>query len=98
MRHVLKLPLGVLNALSDIASKILEDIGKVIFLGSSLTGCSLVLGIGCDSAVGIKTLDDTLGFLENTAAFLNQGTNFADECFLVALIFRRALGFVNFLE
>lgn len=45
VRHVLKLLLGVLNALSDVTGEVLEHIGEVVFLGRCITGGRLVLGV-----------------------------------------------------
>lgn len=97
MWHVLELALGIVDALRHVASEILEHVGEVVLLGSGLACRRLVLGIGRDPTIRIQTLDDALGFGEDAAALFDQRPDLPDELFLVALIFGRALGFVDFL-
>ena len=97
MGHVFKLPLGIFDALSNVTSEVLEDFGQVVLLRSGFTRRSLVLGVGCDAAIGVETLDDTLGLGEDATAFLDQGLNLPDKRLFVTLILGSAFGLVNFL-
>ena len=97
MRHILELALGIVDALRHVAGEVLEDVSEMVLLGRSLARRSLVLGVGRDAALRVEALDDALGFVEDAAAFLDQGPDFLDECLFVALVFGGALGLVDFL-
>lgn len=97
MRHVFKLLLGVFDALGNVTSEVLEDFGQVVLLWSGLARSSLVLGVGCDAAVRVETLDDALGLGEDATAFLDQRLDFPDERLFVTLILGSAFGLVDFL-
>lgn len=97
MRHVLELALGVLDALRHVAGEILEHVGETVLLGRGLARCRLVLGVGCDAALRVETLDDALGLVEDAAAFFDQRLDLLDQRLLVALFLGGALGLVDFL-
>lgn len=69
--HILKLALGIVDALSDIASEILEELSKTVLLRSGLASSSLVLGVGRDAAIRVEALDDALSLGQDAATLFD---------------------------
>lgn len=92
MRHTGDLLLGVVDGLSDISSELLKDFRETVLFWSRLSGGSLVLGVGLDASIGIKTTDDTICFGQDHTALLDQWLDGIDQFLLVEFFLWLALG------
>lgn len=99
MRHVLELAFCIVNTVGHIARQFLERHREAIFLrgGAPLTRGRLVLGLRRDTPVRVETSDGAVGFAENATSLLDQGTDFADEFFFIALVRVGCQCFIDFL-
>jgi hypothetical protein len=86
MRHPCDLLLGVVNGLSNVPSQVLEDFSETILFWSGFSSCSLVLGIGLDSSIGIKTTNDTVRFSQDHAALLDEWLDSVNQLLFVELL------------
>ena len=55
-------------------------------------------GLGGDVAVRVEAADGAVAFLQDAAAFFEEGLDVLDQLFLVELFFGRAVGFFDALD
>jgi hypothetical protein len=72
-----------------------ENISKTILFGCGLPSSSLVLGIGGNSSVRIKSTDDTIGLLENLSTLFNKRLDCIDQLLLVEFFLWLSLGDID---
>jgi hypothetical protein len=94
--HTLELALTLLNGGLDLSGELLEKVGKVSFLRSSFTSSSLLLGVARDTAIRVKTTDDTVGLSQDLTTFLDQRLDLSDKFLLVTVLGLLSLSSADF--
>ncbi|CEI65511.1 unnamed protein product [Fusarium venenatum] len=74
--HTLELALALIDTGLDLSRKLLQNVGKVSFLRSSLTSSSLLLSIATNATIRVKTADDAVALSEKLSTRLDLSDKF----------------------
>lgn len=86
VRHVRNALLRIVNCRTDSFGQLLQLLRQRIFLLGRLVGGSAGFGVGCDVAVRVEGADRPIAFLENAAAFFEEGFYLFDEPFFIEFL------------
>ena len=98
MGHVGNLLLGIVNGSDDSGGKLLEVIGKLVFLGRSFSSLLAALGLGSDAAIGVETTERAVALVEDARSLLDERLDIVDELFFVKLVTWRAVSLLDVLQ
>lgn len=65
------------------AKYLFQKICQSILFRGRFSGCSLVFGVCSNPAIGIKSANDTVGFLEDLTSFFKKGFDGVNEFLFV---------------
>ncbi|KAI6764586.1 hypothetical protein HG531_012473 [Fusarium graminearum] len=84
--HTLKLALTLIDTGLDLSRELLEKVGEVSLLRSSLTRRSLLLGVASNATIRVKTTDDAVGLGKELTTVLDQRLDLSDEFLLITVL------------
>jgi hypothetical protein len=96
--HVGDLLLRVVNGSDNRRGELLQAVGKLVLLRSGLTSLLTALSLSSDAAVGVETTERAVALVQHAATLLDERLDVIDQLFLVELVARCAVGFLDVLE
>jgi hypothetical protein len=97
MRHVSNALLAVVDGLNNGFGQLLEHIGELVFLRSSIARRGTSLRSCSDTSIGVKGPDCTIAFLKDMTSLLNKRLDSLDELLFVELVLGGSVGLLKLL-
>jgi len=97
MRHIRDLLLRIVNGRDHGRRELLEQVCQPVLLWRGIACLGTTLGLVGDAAVGIEAAEGAVAFLEDAAAFFDEGFNVVDQFFFVELVAGGAVGLFDVL-
>lgn len=95
--HVGDLLLRVVDGSDNRRSELLQAIGKLVLLRSSLASLLTALSLSSDAAIGIETTKRAVALVQDAATLLDERLDVVDQLFLVELVAGCAVGLLDVL-